>query len=161
MSVLKKIPKMNDNDLRQLFLNANHLIEKSKMVEQANAVIDAIESEWQRRLERFDKGLYKADTPEEGVLKAVGYKVGNDGVTHKIRHQLLDYVMTRSLPSIGSPAYLAEWGEPDTKERYRKLHRVIRVLASSGKKFQNMDTAVHQWEEDLEYLEEKYYQKYY
>jgi hypothetical protein len=161
MSIIEKIPSMGDNDLRQLFLNANRQIEKSKMVDQAVAVIDAIEVEWKRRLKSFEAGQYKADTPEEGVLKAVGYKVGNDGRSVAIRHQLLDYIMTRALPPIGSPAYIAEWGEPMTKNRYRKLHRVIKVLASSAKHFENMDVAVLQWESDLEHIEKKYRHHFY
>ena len=61
--------------------------------------------------------------------------------------------MSGTLPPVASPAYMAEWSEPNTRQRYRKLHRVIRVLASSGKKFPNMELAVQNWEDDLVYLE--------
>jgi len=161
VSVLSKIPIMDDNELRQLFINAHQMIENSKMLDQSNAVINAIEEEWQRRLVLFEIGEYKADTPEEVVLRSVGYRVGKNGLSLSMRHRLLDYIMTRALPQVGSPAYMAEWGHPMTQERYRKLHRVIRVLASSGKNFENMDIAVHHWEADLNYIENKYRGQFY
>ena len=83
----------------------------------------------------------------------VGYKVGNEGEKTSIRRKLLDFIMSENLPPVGSPAYIAECGEKMSKDRYRKLHRVIRVLASSGKTKGNRDKAVIEWEEDLEYLE--------
>ena len=107
----------------------------------------------QKRKCFFNKNKYKAATPENGVLSVVGYKVGNEGEKTSIRRKLLDFIMTENLPPVGSPAYMAEWGEKMSKERYRKLHRVIRVLASSGKTLGNMDKAVIEWEEDLDYLE--------
>jgi hypothetical protein len=61
--------------------------------------------------------------------------------------------MTETLPPVSSPTYMAEWGEKLTKARYRKLHRVIRVLSSRGKTTGNMDKAISEWEDDLEYLE--------
>lgn len=99
------------------------------------------------------KNTEKADTPEIGVLRAVGYKVCKDGVRQKHRRQILDYVMSETLPAVGSPAYIAEWGEPKTRVRYRKLHRIIRIFATSERTLDNMDKAVMAWEDDLEYLE--------
>ena len=72
------------------------------------------------------------------------------------RENLLDYILTSQLPPIGSPAYLAEWGNDGSAQRYRKLHRVIRVLASSAKTLGNMSKAEKEWEEDLVYIEKKW-----
>ncbi len=69
--------------------------------------------------------------------------------------------MSETLPPVSSPAHMAEWGKKLTKTRYRKLHRVIRVLASSGKTMGNMDKAVSEWEDDLEYLEKTWASKFY
>jgi hypothetical protein len=40
---------------------------------------------------------------------------------------------------------MVEWGTKLSLTRYRKLHRVVRVLASSGKTLGNMDKAVIEW----------------
>lgn len=161
MNVLEKIPSMNDNQLSTLLSNAQRLIYENKRLEKAKAVVRAIQDEWSKRLAGYRSGSYKADTPEEGLLKRVGYKVGNSGESTKMRHQLLDFIITGVLPPVGSPAYMAEWGTPDSKVRYRKLHRVIRTLASSGGHFSNMEKAVDEWEDDLSYLEREWRPKYY
>lgn len=152
--ILDKIKQMDDNALARLLGNAQALLEKKSDNPDALVVIKAIQEEWARRLHLFRRGDYKASSPEHGVLSMVGYKVGNDGAPEKQRRAKLDYIMSGTLPPVASPAYMAEWGEPNTRQRYRKLHRVIRVLASGGKKFPYMELAVQHWEDDLVYLEQ-------
>ncbi len=156
MKILENIPLMDDNKLSKLLSNALEMKRKQKMEENAERVIEAVQEEWQKRLKLYQKGGYKADTPDQGVLKTVGYKVGNEGVSKEIRENLLDYILTSQLPPIGSPAYIAEWGKDGSAQRYRKLHRVIRVLASSAKTLGNMSKAEKEWEEDLIYIEKKW-----
>lgn len=152
--IIEKIRQMDDNALARLLGNALALLEKNADNKDAVLVINAVQDEWARRLHLFRKGDYKATSPEHGVLSAVGYKVGNDGVSEKQRRLKLGYIMSGTLPPVASPAYMAEWGDPNTSQRYRKLHRVIRVLASTGKKYQNMELAVQHWEDDLVYIEQ-------
>lgn len=147
---------MDDNALSRLFINAQRLLHKNPENQDAISVIEAIKTEWEKRLREFRVGKHKASSPEQGVLSVVGYKVGNEGEKTPFRRQLLDYIMTDTLPFVGSLAHMAEWGEKLTRSRYIKLHRVIRVLASSGRTMGNMDKAVSEWEDDLEYLEEKW-----
>lgn len=158
MKVIQKIPSMDDNELSQLFQNAQDMLFKDKGADAAKSVIVAIEAEWARRLTNFRAGQYKADAPQEGVLKAIGYRVGNNGISEPKRHQLLDFAITGTLPPVGSPAHMAEWGEPCSRTRYAKLHRVIRVLASSARTLGNMEKAAEEWEEDLLYIEQKWRQ---
>ena len=156
MKVINNIPKMDDRALTRLFINAQKLLTKNPSNADALTVLSAIQIEWDDRLKKFLAGKYKASTPEQGLLSVVGYKVGNEGERKPVRHTILDYILTSDLPPVASPAYMAEWGHKNTPERYRKLHRVIRVLASSGKTLGNMDKAVIEWEEDLDYLELKW-----
>ena len=72
---------MDDNKLTKLFANALEMKRKRKMEENADNVIKAVQQEWDKRLKLQKEGRYKADTPDQGVLKTVGYKVGNDGAT--------------------------------------------------------------------------------
>lgn len=153
MKILNNLSQMDDNALSRLFSNAQNILLKNPKNLDAQTVLKAIEKEWEQRLRAYKFGTYKASTPEAGILSRVGYKVGNDGAKPKTRRQLLDYIMSGTLPPVGSPAYMEEWGEKLSTERYRKLHRVIRVLASSGRTLGNMDKAVGEWEDDLEYLE--------
>lgn len=156
MSVLKHIPTMSDNELTRLFTNALTSLEEGKQPELANTVRMAVLAEWEKRLQQYKAGQYKAETPEQGVLSRVGYRVGNNGISQKLRQQRLDYVMSDILPAVGSPAYMAEWGEPGSLKRYKKLHRVLQVFISSANTLGNMDKAQKEWEEDLEYLELKW-----
>ena len=144
---------MSDNELSKLFTNALELIHNKKMVDSAQQVLEAIEVEWSKRLEAYKDGEYKADTPEKGVLKTLGYRVGNDGVSSEKRKMLIDYLLNQQLPPVGSLAHMAEWGEPSSKQRYRKAHRVIQVLKSSASTLGYMDKAAKEWAEDLDYME--------
>ena len=151
--LLEKIPKMDDNQLRGLFLNAFRLLLKNERAVEAEAAIQAIQSTWASRAEAYNFNQYKADTPDKGMLNALGYHVGEAGEPEALRHKILDYAITGVLPPAGSPPYYEEWGKPLTRQRYRKLHRVIRVLASSSSHFDNTQKANREWEDDLLYLE--------
>ena len=75
MKVIEKIPSMSDNELSRLFANVMDFIDKKKQVDDAVRVKEAIQQEWQRRLNAFEQGKYKAETPEKGVLSTIGYRV--------------------------------------------------------------------------------------
>ena len=156
MSIVSKIPDLDDNELNRLFHNAMDLINQNKRVEDAEEVLEVLQEEWANRLERYTQGQYRATTPDTGMLKSLNYRVGLDGLKKDLRRQILDFIIEGVLPPVGSPAYVAEWGKPLSRQRYRKLHRVIRVLASSAETLGNMEKAAMEWIEDLDYLEEKW-----
>ena len=147
---------MNDADLLKLFKNALRLVREERLVTEAQEAIEAIQLEWEKRLELAKGKKYKADIPEEGMLRTLGYKVGNDAEPQSVRYQLLNFLITGKLPFVGSPAHMLEWGEPFSKERYNKLTRVIRQLAFKGSNFPNMKKAVADWEDDLDWLEKEW-----
>lgn len=156
MKVITQIPSMDDNALARLLGNARAMLIKNPDQASALSVVNAINDEWERRLDLFRKGQYKASSPKGGVLSAVGYKVGNAGENTSVRHQLLDHILSGNLPPVGSPAYMEEWGEPLSRTRFIKLHRVIRVLASSAAHDDKLHAAMEDWEEDLRYLDSKW-----
>tara|TARA_B110000977_G_scaffold191251_1_gene263102 strand:- start:807 stop:1298 length:492 start_codon:yes stop_codon:yes gene_type:complete len=159
MKIIKNIPNLDDNSICRLFVNAQRLLNKNKNNTDAIKVLEAIKTEWERRLELFQSGNYKAASPEHGVLSVVGYRVGNEGENQQFRRQVLDYIMSNILPPISSPAYMAEWGVELSYTRYRKLRRVIQVLASRGQTMGNMNKAVSEWKSDLIYLENIWWSK--
>jgi hypothetical protein len=77
--ILQNIPKMDDNALSRLFINAQRLLYKNPENQDTISVIEAIKTEWEKRLREFRVGKHKASSPEQGVLSVVGYKVGNEG----------------------------------------------------------------------------------
>ena len=142
---------MSDNELSKLFTNALELIHNKKMVKDAQEVLKAIQAEWSKRLDAYNDGKYKAETPEKGVLKTLGYRVGNDGVGIENEEYLSTICSTNNYHP-WSPVHMAEWGEPSSNS-YRKAHRVIQVLKSSASTLGYMDKAEREWEEDLAYME--------
>ena len=156
LKIIQNIPKLDDLKLSKLFVNAQRLLDKNEQNKDAQEVLRAIKDEWDRRLRLFHENKYKALTPKNGVLSVIGYKVGNEGEKTSIRRKMLDYIMSETLPPVASPAYMAEWGENLSKDRYQKLHRVLRALATGGATMGNMDKAVSEWEDDLEYIENKW-----
>ena len=147
----------DDNALLVMYQNCIRAIfENTKFAQQAKLQMVEICNIWECRLNSAKIGNYKADTPETGILKTVGYHVGNSGEKRARRQKILDFVMSSRLPPVGSPAYMLEWGEPYSKERYRKLHRVLTVFRSGGLHDARREEACRHWGEDLEYIESKW-----
>ena len=155
MSIIQKIPNMSDDELLTLFKNAFDLIERRKNEEQANHVLREIQKEWELRLAKQIVGEYKSDRPQIGLLSSLGYSVGESGVRTKRRRLIIDYIINETLPFVGSPSYMAEWGKPSTKKRYNKLQTVLSEMIFQNKN-KGWDKAIIEWTEDLEYLREKW-----
>lgn len=155
MSIIDKIPNMNDEELLRLFKNAFDLIEREKNKDQAKKVLQKIQKEWELRLARQIAGNYKPDRPKVGVLSSLGYSVGESGTPTKKRKLLIDYIMNETLPFTGSPAYMAEWGEPASKKRYNKLQTVLSEMIFQNKN-KGWDKALAEWQEDLAYLRDRW-----
>ncbi len=148
------IEGMTDGELETLYQNCVEAIDKGKSTAaQAQRYIDEINAVWRVRLSAAQAGQYKADRPEEGPLKKLGYKVGNGGVSAEKRRRLLDWAMERDLPFVGSPAYMLEWGEPRSAKRYRKLHTSLTVFRSGARTLGTMQKADDDWSQDLAYIE--------
>lgn len=148
---------MTDGKLEQLYRNClAAILENKPNRKQAEAIIDEINLVWQARLDAVIAGNYKPDSPETGVLKTVGYQVGNQGLPAKARRAILDYVIAGTLPFVGSPAHMREWGEPNTLTRYRKLHRVLAGFRTSAGKQPDLARAHDHWDEDIDYIEREW-----
>jgi hypothetical protein len=161
MKVIERIPSLDDNRIFQLFQNALRLLDTEKDNE-AKLVLDHIELEWKKRKEAYLQGQYKPTLPKKGMLATFKYHVGEtEGVKKIHRHKILDQIMTRELPIVQSPAYTLEWGEKNSCERLKKMSNSLSAFiydAQHGYKAnQNFDMAIMDWNDDLEFLKEKYY----
>lgn len=150
----KSVEEMSDGELEQLFRNCLSAIAGEKPnATRAATKISAINAVWRKRLAAAQAGSYKPESPETGVLKTIGYRVGRQGEKTKTRWALLDFVMRGELPFVGSPAHMAEWGEPNGLVRYRKLHRVLAGFRTSAANRPELAQAFADWAEDLDWLE--------
>jgi hypothetical protein len=134
---------------------------------------DAIRQEWKRRADNgdyfvwprtdadFGSGrLRKIDSPELGILGALGYRVGKArGRTRAVRLLLLDAVFSDILPPINGSRYMAQWGAPSTSPRLKKMADCLASWIRNSKRIRSLDrtVAIEQWSSDLLYLYDTYY----
>ncbi|MEZ9819875.1 putative dsRNA-binding protein [Shewanella sp. 10N.286.45.A1] len=96
--------------------------------------------------------------PKVGILRAVGYRVGKNGEKQYTRHTLLGYVLSEKLPLVDGKRYMAQWEHPNTTSRLKKLANTIAALTRNAKrKNMDMNISISNWEADLNWLKEKYY----
>ena len=88
----------------------------------------------------------------------MGYAVGQKGAYRNRRQQVLDYVFNERLPKVQSHEYMAEWGEPRSELRLKKIANSLATFAKNARRRRSsdMDLAIAEWEEDLRYLKETY-----
>jgi hypothetical protein len=100
---------------------------------------------------------------EVGLLRLSGYVVGRTrGLKREERRRILNWVFIKDdLRDIDDPEYAAEWGEPLSSERLKKMADSIatfaRVRAQSDKDY---SIAIEHWEDDLEYLRRSFYESW-
>jgi hypothetical protein len=96
---------------------------------------------------------------EEGLLKFMGYAVGQNGAYRNKRQQVLDYVFNEQVPKVQSLEYMAEWGNPQSDTRLKKLANSLATFTRNARRRRNsdMNQAIIEWEEDISYLKNKYY----
>lgn len=105
----------------------------------------ALEEDSQNIFDKFD-----AETP----LKTIGYTVGNNGGSPEYRRNLLDDFYKGE--SWGEKYTGTSWGSPKSSERLERMayHLYYQII---NKKKLGHEKAVSDWQEDLEYLKQKYY----
>lgn len=129
--------------------------EKSSEYEE---IIEGIMSELKRRLS--DKSVddnRSGGLPEIGVMASMGYHVGvTQGKKPRIRRRILDDIYSGPIVMVGSLEHMDEWGEDCSTKRLKKLKRNLKSFITSNKNRKFLETAVKEWQEDLEYLEKEY-----
>ena len=99
--------------------------------------------------------------PKVGMLKAVGYRVGSYGIQKNERIEILKNVYTQYLPLMESEEYIAQWAKPSSSGRLKKMAETLAALTRNAKrKSRDMSAAIRDWEEDLQWLKDRYYEQY-
>jgi hypothetical protein len=100
------------------------------------------------------------DWHEEGMLKFLGYQVGETaGLAEGVRQAVLASIFGGDLPPIISADYMQEWGSPGSAARLEKMANSLAAFIRNARRNRgaNMTTAIRHWEADLEFLFESYY----
>jgi hypothetical protein len=176
--IFDQISKMKLQDTVNLWRNAINILDNPKQAlnhDFALDVIEAVGEESERRRRGpanpddysswpstdASPGFGAIDTDhwlKEGVLKFMGYKVGNvDGEPQSIRHRILSQIFSAPLPPAFPYSYLDEC--PSSAQRLRKMAETIAALVRNGKRRRDsqMQFAIRGWDSDLEHLYYDYY----
>jgi hypothetical protein len=96
-------------------------------------------------------------TQEVGVLKSIGYQVGLHSIPLHERRRLLSRVYEHKLTMALESAYLNEWGSVGSSLRLKKLAHTIASLTRNMKRRNGDAPSIEDWESDLAYLKQRYY----
>jgi hypothetical protein len=97
---------------------------------------------------------------DEGVLKLFGYAVSKEfDLSDEQRRHQLDLVFSVIIPPFTRLQKIAEWGEPKSAPRLRKMANCLANFARNGARRDEsyMEVAVEKWVDDLSYLYRVYY----
>lgn len=103
--------------------------------------------------------LDAGDWPTSGVLGALGYRVGRNGLRESARRAILEATLGVELVA-GSKAaeeYIRQWGPPNSVRRLQKMVNSIAAFARNAKRRSaDFSEAIADWESDLRWLEANY-----
>lgn len=179
--VAKNIPNMTHIDLIRVWKKTLEILSdptKQSKHERAEFLRNGVENEWRDRGRRAPDSHFNWPTTEahkghgtldtsnwnsSGLLSELGYKVGIEGESTPVRHAILDRVFLGALPPIISNEYMISWYAPRTSERLQKTAESIAAFARNAyrRTDQTMVHAIDDWEKDLKYLYEKFYDGYF
>ncbi|WP_165768553.1 hypothetical protein [Sandarakinorhabdus cyanobacteriorum] len=114
---------------------------------------------WPSTFSSGEGGAAVIDRADVSPLTALGYRVGKTaGLRDAERRRLLTWAFRNALPPVISHGYMASWGPPSTVKRLQKMANHIAHVGKHRRKFSgDQDTAVRQWQADLDYLERQFY----
>lgn len=92
-----------------------------------------------------------------GLLRHMGYRVGERGVEAPGRRLILEKVFKYRLPVTNLPGwYVEQWGSPKSRERLKKMADSLAAFYRREKKLGH-EVAASDYEDDLEWLYENFY----
>jgi hypothetical protein len=149
---------INENNLREIHSNLKDLRK-----EHPQLVLLEDYFEWPTtKVSEYSSGILCAEhwPQEEGLLRTIGYRVGNDGIALQLRRDILNHVyISDHLPMVKDVNYMLEWGEKKTAKRLLKIVNLLTYLCRSIKRKKDQDNAraILDWENDLDWLKINFY----
>ena len=176
-----RLAEMSYGGIMRIFHNAVRIIAdpgKQALHVSAKRALSAINKEWANRARREpfpSDSSFKWPSTEapggdgrldargwlaEGLLAFMDYRVGRtNGTPALVRRALLSQIFMGNLPPVFPPDYLHSWGTPASSARLQELAETIAAFTRNAKRNQSADMsdAIHDWEDDLQFLYEEYY----
>ena len=107
-----------------------------------------------------EQPIGQTDWPQLGMLRFLGYSVGQKGELRTTRQRILrDLFYKLDLPKVANQAYVDEWGTPESGARLKKMaHSIAAFCRAARRRGEDaMSVAIDEWEEDLAWLKTTYY----
>lgn len=175
--LIEALPRQSMGNLRQQWLNLQKMIAKVGRHKGLKRFETALFAEWEQRhhlavtdpdhfdwpsteAQRGDGSMPFENWHNEGMLAFLGYRVGTtQGVGDQVRRQILDAAFATVLPPVNDRQYLSEWAGKGSAARLRRLANEIARFARNAKRKRsaNMESAIADWQDDLNYLYRQYY----
>ena len=96
-------------------------------------------------------------SPEEGVLRLLGYRVGKGGLSTPERRKVLEMVYKLPLASLPRVANWQEWGEAQSSARLGKMQRCLLTFAEQSlRRRAPLLEAVEAWHADARWVTETF-----
>ncbi|TGQ16371.1 MULTISPECIES: hypothetical protein [unclassified Mesorhizobium] len=175
--LLQTIPTLPPERLIVLWSNAVKVLSVASGTaehERARKVLDAVETAWDALDKKRDDEFAWPSTEvrghsgtltvpafrSEGMLSYLEYRVGKTAsLPAVLRQSILARVFEGRLPRVFDAEYMRAWGSPASAQRLRKMAESLAAFARNGKRsgVERLEEAIRQWEQDLEFLYERYY----
>ena len=95
---------------------------------------------------------------DRSPLAEMGYHVGlTNGLPEEERHELLTCAYSEPLPWVDSDDYMEQWGTSRSRRRLWRMAHHLAWLIRTRQGLPNLDVAVMEWAEDLDWLYDEYY----
>lgn len=127
---------------------------------EAERVFNDLECVWRDETDakmnkHLDSGaLTFLETPECGVLRTMGYRVGAKHEEERLRREILTWVLFHEVPFVHSAGYMRQWGAPRTSTRERKLDNTLMgFIKGASERVSHMQALKH-WSDDLIFVRE-------
>ena len=101
--------------------------------------------------------------PSDGVLSALGYRVGREGIPASARQRILVDVLVKPLESLPPVSNVQDWGHQNSQERFAKLLRTLGGLASQAERrvgSANFQSAIADWQNDQDWIKDTFGKSY-
>jgi hypothetical protein len=102
---------------------------------------------------RSPRGSFRGSRPVIGPLKALGYTVGENGVSVAERQDILRFALEGDLPRSISAEVRSEWGGPNTsRRRFKIINSLKGFIALQVERRDGSSCAIEDWKRDLDWF---------
>jgi hypothetical protein len=101
--------------------------------------------------------------PKVGLLRYMGYTVGQDDPGTPERRRILRQVFLGPIPKVVDVEYMQQWGKDKSPTRLRKLAWSIASFANNRLRANDgeTDAVTEKWRADLKWLRKEFYEGYF